>query len=231
MSRISHMLVLGLVGVAAAGCTAPPLNNDARHVYNVEQQFPIVVEPQVATLAVQTDDGLDGLARGEDQRIAAFAQRWKARGQGMLTVASPANGGGSGGAMGELKKILASNGIGKGAVQYTSYPPASGDTQAPITLSFVAYAATASECGQDWSENLAFDPRNIPWPEFGCSTQHNLAAIIADPRDLVEPHASTPADAGRRTTVMDKYQKGEVTGAERAPNEADSGQSSKVETN
>jgi pilus assembly protein CpaD len=230
MSRISHMFALGLVGVAAAGCTAPPLNNDARHFYSAEQQFPIVVEPQVATLAVRVDEDLASLVRGEDQRIAAFAQRWKARGQGLLTVATPGNGSNDK-ALGELRKILASNGVAKDAVQYTSYPPASGDNQAPITLSFVAYAATAAECGQDWSQNLGYDPRNMPWPDFGCSSQHNLAALIADPHDLVEPHVPSPVDAGRRTTIMDKYQKGEPTGGQRAPGGADSGRSSQVGNN
>ncbi|NJN37124.1 MAG: hypothetical protein HC794_08815 [Nitrospiraceae bacterium] len=54
----------------------------------------------------------------------------------------------------------------------------------------MTYVATAAECGSNWTENLAFAPRNLPWPEFGCSTQHNFAAIVANPRDLIEPLTS-----------------------------------------
>ena len=119
--------------------------------------------------------------------------------------------------MNELKKLLAGSGVDKNSVQYTSYKPAGDDALAPITLSYVTYAASAAECGGDWSENLGFTPRNQPWPDFGCSSQHNFAAIVADPRDLIEPHASDPADAGRRSTVNQNYQAGRPTGAVRDP--------------
>jgi pilus assembly protein CpaD len=225
MTRLRHLFALGLTSVATVACTAPPLSNDARHLYDVEQQFPIVVEPQVVTLAVQVDDDMSSLARGEDARIGAFAQRWKARGQGMLNVAT-AGGASSDAAVAQLKKVLAANGVDKKSVKFTSYPPASGEAHPPIALSFVAYAATAAECGRNWSENLAFTPRNAPWPEYGCSTQSNLAAIVADPRDLVEPHSSDPSDALRRSVVIEKYQKGERTATARSDDE--SGQSSQV---
>jgi pilus assembly protein CpaD len=228
MTRVPSILALALTGIAASACTSPPLSNDGRHLYNVEEKHPIVVEPQVVTLAVQTDDDLASLARGEDQRVAAFAQRWKARGQGLLNVAT-AGDGSNHAAVAQLKKVLAANGVDKKAVQFTSYPPASGDAPSPITLSFVAYAATTSECGQDWSTNLAFEPRNVPWPEFGCSTQQNVAAIVADPHDLIEPATSGSADAQRRSVVItEKYQNGLRTHTEAATNGQDSGQSSKV---
>ena len=227
MNRISSFLALALAGVAASGCTAPPLNNDGRHWYDVEQQFPIVVEPQVVTLAVRVDDDLSSLARGEDDRIAAFAQRWKARGQGLLNVATASNAS-SDGAVAQLRKVLAANGVDKKSMHISSYPAASGEGNPPITLSFVAYAATAADCGQDWSKNLAFEPRNLPWPEFGCSTQRNLAAMVADPRDLAEPRTIDPADAQRRSIVHERYTNGARTQTETAANRADSGQSSTV---
>lgn len=228
MNRTSPLFALALVGIAASGCTAPPLTNDSRQIYSAEQKFPIVVEPQVVTLAVRTDGDLASLARGEDVRIAAFAQRWKARGQGLLNVAT-ANGASIDAAVAQLRKVLSSNGVDKKSMHFSSYPPATGEENPPITLSFVAYAATASECGQDWSDNMGFAPRNVPWAEFGCSTQHNLAAIVADPRDLVEPRTSDPADAQRRSVVIsEKYQNGLRTQTEAANEGADSGRTSKV---
>ena len=38
-----------------------------------------------------------------------------------------------------------------------------------------------------------------------------MAAQIANPEDLIRPRDSTPADAGRRDTVLGKYRKGDVT--------------------
>lgn len=213
MTRIAPFIALGLAAAVTA-CTSPPLTNGPRQLADVEAAHPITVEPQVATLVVAVDDGLQSLGRGEDQRVRAFVEHWKARGQGVLNAASPTgtpNQAAVAAALGQIKKVLAANGVGKNSVQYSSYKPADGDNQAPITLSFVTYVATAPECGGNWSENLSFNPRNLPWPEFGCSTQHNFAAIIADPRDLIEPRTSDPADAMRRSTVLEKYREGTAT--------------------
>jgi pilus assembly protein CpaD len=48
---------------------------------------------------------------------------------------------------------------------------------------------------------------------FGCAVQHNLAAQIENPRDLVEPRALGTSDAMRRATVMNAYEKGTPTAA------------------
>jgi len=213
MTGFIRILAVGFVGAVAAGCSNP-MTNGPEHLYNVEQQFPIVVEPQVATLLVQIDDGLQTLARGEHERVRAFAERWKARGQGVLNAAMPTgspNQAAAGAALGEIKNVLASSGIERSALQVTSYRAAQGDNDAPITLTFVTYAAGTADCGSDWSRNLGFTPRNLPWPEFGCSTQHNIAAVVADPRDFIEPRATAPADAMRRSIVLEKFQKGEPT--------------------
>ena len=41
----------------------------------------------------------------------------------------------------------------------------------------------------------------------------NLAAQIADPRDIISPRPMTPADAGRRAVVFDNYRAGQPTSA------------------
>jgi pilus assembly protein CpaD len=51
---------------------------------------------------------------------------------------------------------------------------------------------------------------NRPYWNLGCAYQHNLAAMVANPEDFVQPRASTPSYAPRRQTVMEKYRKGEV---------------------
>lgn len=231
MTRIVHILAVGLAGAVAAGCTKPPLTNGLAQAVDVEKTYPITVEPQVATLVVRVDEGMQNLARGEDVRVQAFVEQWKSRGQGILNAAAPTgtpNQAAAGAALAQLKKVLAASGVEMNAVQYTSYRPASGDTEAPITLSFVTYVANAADCGGDWSENLAFTPRNLPWPEFGCSTQHNFAAIVADPRDLIEPRTIDSTDSLRRSTVLEKYRAGQPTAATTEA-EKDSGKVSKVD--
>ena len=50
-------------------------------------------------------------------------------------------------------------------------------------------------------------------------TQHNLAAMVANPADLLGPRTMTPAARERRDIVWDKYVKGEPTAASRSDDE------------
>jgi pilus assembly protein CpaD len=54
---------------------------------------------------------------------------------------------------------------------------------------------------------------------FGCALQANLAAMVADPADLAAPRRADPAEAARRTVVLDKYCRGEQTHATRSDDE------------
>lgn len=225
MSFISRIAVMGVMAISAAACNTPA-ENGPEHLSGLENRFPIKVEPQVVTLVVQTDSDGRGIRHGEADRVQAFAEEWTARGHGALSISSP-GGADANAAVSEIRKILASAGVGKSAIRSATYRAAKGDDAAPVTLSFISDAAVAAECGKDWSENMAFAPRNLPWPEFGCSSQHNLAALIEDPRDLERPRTMDKPDALRRSDMLQKYRKGEPTFTKRTSNE-DSGTVSDV---
>ena len=75
-----------------------------------------------------------------------------------------------------------------------------------------AIQASTEACG-DWSEDLAFTVENQTPKNFGCAVQHNIAAMVADPRDLLGPRADRTGDATRRATVIGNYEKGKPTAA------------------
>ena len=81
-----------------------------------------------------------------------------------------------------------------------------------VDVNYIAYTAHTQACG-DWSENESFTMDNRTPKNFGCSVQQNIAAMVADPRDLLGPGAMGPVDTARRAGVMDHYEKGEVTQA------------------
>ncbi len=83
-----------------------------------------------------------------------------------------------------------------------------------IRLAFERYVAHGPECN-GWNENLARSENNHNAKFWGCATQKNLAAMVANPRDLKGPRGWSPRDSRRRDTVWDKFIKGEVTGAKR----------------
>jgi pilus assembly protein CpaD len=81
------------------------------------------------------------------------------------------------------------------------------------------YVAEGPECGNDWSENLARNPKNFNYPDFGCSQQRNLAAMIANPADLLGPRTEGPRDSNRRDDVYGKYVSGKVTASDKTDDE------------
>jgi pilus assembly protein CpaD len=83
-----------------------------------------------------------------------------------------------------------------------------------LRVGFVRYEAEVPKCGQAW-ESLTATRDNKAYENFGCAVAANMAAQVANPEDLVRPRDMTPADAGRRDTVMGKYRRGEITSSAR----------------
>ena len=87
------------------------------------------------------------------------------------------------------------------------------DASAPIRLSYLRYVAEAPECGH-WPTNLADDQRNLPYPNFGCAQQHNLAAQIANPADLL---GSAHHGAGRCRAPRSRHRTSTARASRRLP--------------
>jgi pilus assembly protein CpaD len=73
--------------------------------------------------------------------------------------------------------------------------------------------AEAGPCGQ-WPQNLgpgqdSSYSENRPYYNLGCASQRNLAAMVDNPADLVQPRGEQAGYTGRRTVAIEKYRKGE----------------------
>ena len=88
-----------------------------------------------------------------------------------------------------------------------------GRSPAPLRISYPRIRAQAGPCGL-WPEDIGpsfnrnYFENQPPW-NYGCATQNALAAEIANPADLVQPRAETPAYTMRRATVLQKYTSGQ----------------------
>ena len=119
-------------------------------------------------------------------------------------------------AVGDIRELITYYGFSEANVAIEPYRDR--DAGAPVRLSYLRYVAEGPECGR-WTTNLADDYRNLPYPNFGCAQQRNLAAQIANPADLLGPRTMEPADQERRSVVFDKYRQGRITGAEKSQDE------------
>ncbi len=210
-----------------AGCSGFNGIEDAQ--YGPSYTHPISVETDVATLNVGVVPGQPGVGPSDRAAIEGFAAAYRQRGHGPMTISTPSgspNAGAATVALSDVRDILSENGVGAGDLAYTPYRASGADASAPVILSFKRYVAKATACG-DWSQDYALEPANGMMPNHGCATQNNLAAMIADPADLIGPRDMTPSDADRRNTVLEKYRQGESTATVRS--DQDSGAVSEVE--
>jgi pilus assembly protein CpaD len=77
-------------------------------------------------------------------------------------------------------------------------------------VGFTHYEAKGPDCGRKWS-SFTHSMDNKVSANFGCASTADIAAMIANPADLVAPREMTPGDAGRRATVLEKYRQGLIT--------------------
>ncbi len=59
-----------------------------------------------------------------------------------------------------------------------------------MTVSYDRIAAIGPTCG-DWSSDAGRNRDGIPYANFGCASQRNLAAMAANPTDLMFPARET----------------------------------------
>jgi pilus assembly protein CpaD len=203
--------VAAMVAVAATltACARPDRQTTSSVPDDYRTRHPITLAEVEHDLDVPVSTGDRQLKSGTRDLIRGFAQDYASLSSGTLTIAVPsqsANAGSTHALKGVVRKVLIDAGVKSSRIILTSYDPADARASAPIRLSFVAVTAITGECGQ-WPSDL-FGPTvmdNTNWENFGCATQQNLAAQIANPADLVGPRGMTPIDAQRRAEVIRVY--------------------------
>jgi pilus assembly protein CpaD len=187
-----------------------PTTNGPEDALSVSERFPITVEPHMEALRLVYNGPrtLDGVSQAELDR---FAQDYLENGSGAIAVTPSRR---YPDAASDAAARLMSAGVPRERILIDS---AAGADE--VRISYVRYQAHAEPCG-DWSANLGVTYANHVPPNFGCANQHNLAAMVADPRDLVSPKPLEVGDAQRRLTVLDKYRKGETTVATKTPEQS-----------
>lgn len=216
MKIIPHIGIVLVASALLAGCTMP-LANGIDQLPEVNNRFPIRVEPQVASLVLDVSASGD-LQAADVERVKAFADVWRSRGYGSIDVSAEGRPVADRAAR-AVRDILAGSQVAPDALRLGARREGAGSGPSSVMLSFMTDSAVAESCEGLWEDNIGEAPRNMPWTDFACASQRNLAALVEDPRDLVRPRHQDPADAMRRGTVLDKYRKGEPTASQKDQSE------------
>jgi pilus assembly protein CpaD len=215
------MLAVLMLAAPLGGCLSQgPRFQAPFTLANPNERWPIQVKPGEATFDLVVNRGASGLTQVQQSQLRAFLWDYRNQRAERLMVSAPSGGANETAAMhafNDVRRTMRQAGIDPNTVALEPYF-ANGDPSAPLRLSYLRIVAKAPDC-PDWSENLARDPQNMPWPNMGCATQRNLAMSVADPNDLVEPRGETPRPGERRDVVWGKYVNGQVTISKRDQSE------------
>lgn len=214
------LLTVILVATSAGGCWKSPRFQSPFTLANPNERHPIVVRQGEVTLDLAVYPGSSGLNESQKDRVDGFLRDYKSQSSDRLLIKAPSGGPNESSAMrayDQVRKSLRAAGIEPRSVALEPYF-GNGDPSAPLRLSYLQVVADPPDC-PDWSENVGRDPQNMPYPNLGCATQRNLAAMVANPEDLVRPRGETPRPGERRDVVWGKYIKGQPTISKRDPSE------------
>jgi len=196
--------VLGLA-VLVTGCADRVVTGSVPDDYRT--RHPIVVAEGQKTIDIPVAHGEQGLTRGQSEVIAGFVDEYRRASTGIIQIMTPKgsiNDGAAASAVGDVRRLMVRMGVPKNKILHVRYA-ASPDEAAPLRLAFNAVTAQTSACGE-WPADLTLNTtQNDNYYNFGCASQRNLAAQIANPHDLLGPRRMTPPDAAQRGQVMERY--------------------------
>ncbi len=204
-----RILAASVLATALAGCghrsEEGRVVGFSEPVQSIDQRHPIEIEKAQAHLTLQTPVNAHGLNTYQQEKLRHFIAVWRNEGYGKLIVS-----GNNREALSGVRDILVERVVPVGAVQVGAY----GLGQPGVKISFARYVAEGPACGK-WTKNLADQKDNQNYGNFGCAAQHNLAAMIANPKDLETPRDQTDwSDGDRNDFVWQAYRKGTDSSAD-----------------
>ncbi len=110
----------------------------------------------------------------------------------------------------EAVRVLARHGVPSSRMDIKVISGNSNIKPGTVVMRYTQWAAVLPECA-GMSSNVAVDYSNGNTPNLGCSIQRNIAAMIADPRDLNQPATMEMREGGPGEAVMRKFRRGEET--------------------
>jgi pilus assembly protein CpaD len=212
-----------LVGLAVAlgACTHTEETVTTRSVVpdDYRQRHPIAIQEADRSVVLFVGHARGGLSASQRADVMGLAHIWLQEGTGAINADVPVdtpNARVAADTFREVQALLTAAGVPPRGILVRRYHPEDPRQMATIRLNYPKISAVAGPCGL-WPEDLGPSIKNKsyfenkPYYNFGCAYQRNMAAMIDNPSDLVQPRPETPAYTMRRTEGFEKYRKGTTT--------------------
>ena len=227
MTKQRTLLASAMFGtlIFAAGCQS---NGAPSHV-PVEyftgtslDRHEIGVTQHTEYLEVKLDPRDTQIRLGEASKVRLFLDQYADVGHGPLVVSMPKHAENpqlAVGAVSEIRQMAWEAGISYESMLGAAYD-ASSRAQTPIVMAFKTYKAVAPECQSLAELDIADATSNNDLPTLGCAIRTNMAAMIAEPADLLGGRELSEGDKVRRGAQLTLWQQGQTTAATRAEGES-----------
>lgn len=213
MSKRFQIALAGLPLLAITGC----MQTQEQIGWSNRMHTQIMAEETTAELKIGTVVSGEKLGTPERDAVRSFASSYQEEGHGALIISRPSNGPddiSSMRAAADARAVMLAEGIDTTMIAEGTYD-GTGARQAPLIISYRTYNAVVPGCPDISAWDFTDTYSNSALPSFGCAVNANLAAMIANPSDLVGTQPMDASDLGRRSIVLTKYRNGEQTGAKR----------------
>jgi len=213
---IGLIVLSGCSSVAPSSVPASYLQGTAldRNAIGVEKKtefLEIAIHPQASELSL-----------ADKAAISGFVSAYRDHGHGPLIMSLPtssANPQLAVAAIAEARAIAYENGVQYQEIEGTHHGEGSPNSE-PMILAFQAYEAIAPDCQSQAMIDYSDISSNNERVSLGCAVRTNLAAMIADPADLLGTRPLDKADPLRRAVILQKFREGEATASTRTNQES-----------
>ena len=211
--------LIGLSLSLGACMHTDPVETTASIPDDYRLRHPIAIREANQSTVIFIGSARGGLSAEQRADVMGLGQRWLHEATGAIVADVPVgtpNARAAAAAFREARALLTAAGVPPHGVVMHQYHPDDPRQLAALRLSYPKVTAEAGPCGL-WPEDLGpsikdkgyFD--NKPYYNFGCAYQRNMAAMVDNPSDLLQPRPETPAYTVRRSEGFDKYRKGTTT--------------------
>jgi pilus assembly protein CpaD len=206
-------VMLGACNHTADQVTTASIPDDYR------ARHPIAVQEATQSVVIFVGHARGGLSASQRADVMGMAQTWLHEATGPIVADVPVdtpNAAAAADAFREVQSLLAAAGVPPRGVVAHRYHPNDPRQMAALRLNYPRITATAGPCGL-WPEDLGPSVhdksyiQNTDYYNYGCAYQRNMAAMIDNPSDLVQPRSETPVYTARRSEAFEKYRKGTTT--------------------
>lgn len=211
-----RLFALAVAASLAAGCQSGPSQVDPVRLEDTPlDMHQIGVRAASEVIEIHLDPAFPTLKRADLNNLERFIAAYRDRGHGPLRMVMPENDAHPQLAVEAIKvarELAWEKGVAWDAIAGSVYD--ARGRQAPIVLTFDVYEAVAPDCQSLAAYDFGDVSSNNELPNFGCSVRHNIAAMLADPGDLLAKRELDPRDPRRVSVIMEAYREGQPTAAE-----------------